>query len=45
VHWSTEQGECDDEYIRWMSRGVLRRPPADAASAEEQQEPKEEDQA
>lgn len=45
VHWSAEQGECDDEYIRWMSRGVLRRPPADAASAEEQQEPKEEDQA
>ncbi|MCZ8076148.1 MAG: hypothetical protein O9341_18670, partial [Paucibacter sp.] len=45
VHWSVEQDECDDEYIRWMSRGVLRRPPADAASAEEQQEPKEEDQA
>ncbi|MFY7863439.1 hypothetical protein [Roseateles sp.] len=24
VHWTAEQGEVDDEYIRWMSRGVLR---------------------
>lgn len=24
VHWSAEQGEIDDDYIAWMSRGVLR---------------------
>ena len=23
VRWSAEQGEVDDEFIRWMSRGVL----------------------
>ncbi|MDN3920163.1 hypothetical protein QWJ38_07705 [Pelomonas sp. PFR6] len=31
VHWSAEQGEVDDEYIAWMSRGVLR------ATAEQEQ--------
>ena len=24
VQWSAEQGDVDDEYIKWMSRGVLR---------------------
>ncbi|MBV8501528.1 MAG: hypothetical protein JO006_07410 [Paucibacter sp.] len=27
--WSAEQGPVDDEYIQWMSRGVLRREPED----------------
>jgi hypothetical protein len=29
VHWGVEQGPIDDEYIRWMSRGVLRASPAE----------------
>ncbi|MBV8125047.1 MAG: hypothetical protein JOY60_14380 [Burkholderiaceae bacterium] len=24
VHWSAEQGETDDEFVAWMSRGLLR---------------------
>jgi len=31
VQWSAEQGEVDDEHIKWMSRGVLR------ATSDEQQ--------
>ncbi|WP_198937840.1 hypothetical protein [Pelomonas sp. KK5] len=31
VQWSAEQGEVDDEYIKWMSRGVLRAVPEDQA--------------
>ncbi len=27
VRWTAEQGEVDDEHIRWMSRGVLRAAP------------------
>jgi hypothetical protein len=27
VEWSAEQGETTDEFIRWMSRGLLRRDP------------------
>jgi len=34
--WSAEQGEVDDRYIRWMSRGVLRREASAAQDKEEQ---------
>ncbi|MCV2420702.1 hypothetical protein [Paucibacter sp. DJ2R-2] len=44
VHWSAEQAASDDEHIRWMSRGVLRRPAAEGSEEEQQvqqQDPKE----
>ncbi|MEH0164502.1 hypothetical protein ABT392_15255 [Paucibacter sp. JuS9] len=40
VLWSVEQGEIDDDYVRWMSRGLLRSTDAaaPAAAATEQEE-------
>lgn len=40
VLWSVEQGEIEDDYVRWMSRGLLRStdaaaPPAAAAPEQE----------
>lgn len=37
VQWSAEQGEVDDEYIKWMSRGVLRSTSAPTNSTTETQ--------
>ena len=36
VQWSAEQGEVDDEYVAWMSRGVLRSTRADTPDNESQ---------
>ncbi|MDC8787185.1 hypothetical protein [Roseateles koreensis] len=38
VHWSASQGEVDDEYVAWMSQGVLR----SVAAPEQQEEDKKE---
>ncbi|MDY0745444.1 hypothetical protein SNE35_13070 [Paucibacter sp. R3-3] len=36
VQWSAEQGEVDDEHIKWMSRGVLRATSAEHEEREDQ---------
>ncbi|MDM4765575.1 hypothetical protein [Pelomonas sp. SE-A7] len=38
VHWSPEQGEIDDEYVDWMSHGLLRSTEAAAAPAAPEQD-------
>ncbi|MDI4631875.1 hypothetical protein J7U46_02320 [Pelomonas sp. V22] len=39
VLWSAEQGEIADEYVRWMSRGLLRSTEAAAPESEESSSP------
>ena len=36
VRWSAEQGPVDDEFVKWMSRGVLRSTRADTPDNESQ---------
>ncbi len=39
VLWSAEQGEIGDDYVRWMSRGLLRSTEAAAPESEESSSP------